>query len=89
MSVALPRGNLFPPSLHAMRALLECEEPHKYEHHVCPNDCMHFEYASKCDWEKHKDETCPKCGQTRFDVKEGPDGNIILTPVKVGRVLRF
>ena len=81
----MPRGNLFPPSLHVMRGLLECEEPQKYEQHVCPNDCMRFQYASKCDWEEHQDDSCPECAERRFNVKEGADGNTILTPQKVGR----
>jgi hypothetical protein len=62
----LPEGNIFPRTLHFIDKLVGLGSLEDAEMHACP--CHKHRYAKverRC-WDIHRDDSCPKCGLTRF-----------------------
>lgn len=80
--VALPEGNLHPPSLYLLKKCLRVEEAHKFEQHVCINDCHRFPKVHRSKYHEHLDDKCPHCEHPRFHVVSVTSGTVI-KPYKV------
>lgn len=62
-------GNILPSSLHMCKRILEVDQWHERERHVCDSeDCRGhlFDKLPKKDWASKKDEKCPCCQRPRF-----------------------
>lgn len=64
--VLLPRGNLYPPSLHTARQLVGCKSLRVYEHHACVNDCHTWDPLPKSNTAHTQGIAAPRsCACTR------------------------
>lgn len=66
----LPDGNLFPPSFHLVKAVLDVPDVSSVTRHVCPQCWELFPELDPSDHQHHLEDTCgtPGCTQPRFDV---------------------
>lgn len=56
----------FPTSLYLVRKVLEVPEFDAVEEHICICEGHIFQHAKKQEWNKYKNEKCPKCKEYRF-----------------------
>lgn len=82
---SLPKPNYMPPSAHIIKTALGVEDWSAYEVHVCENpDCPGFRWERSgdayVDLQKHKDDTCPRCGERRFNVTMTEGGKEVIKP---------
>lgn len=75
-TLLLPGGNLFPPSYHIVKAILEVEADQQYERHLCTKCWRVFPRLPHSAWHEHRDAVCfgPGCAQRRFTL--GPTGKV-------------
>ncbi len=70
----LPKGNVFPPTLYLMKRILGAREAAEYERHVCVKECYSWPPLPRAAWPAHAADTCPKCGEQRFQQATGSNG---------------
>lgn len=68
----LPPGNLFPPSYHMVKAVLEVESSSTCAKHVCDKCWSLFTHMEPIDYSACCDDVCtkPGCGNRRFNVSD-------------------
>lgn len=81
-NVLLPVGNILPPSLHLMEAVVGVKPPASCAHHVCRNDCYSWEHLPHTQWQAHQDDQCPICMEDRF-IRRTASDTPCLKPAKV------
>ena len=67
----LPRGNLFPPSYHIIKAILDVPAASTYERHLCTGCWRVFPWLPSAKWHAQHDDTCAACGTRRFNIGLG------------------
>ena len=61
----LPVPNIFPPSIHILKKVEGIQSALKYAQHVCPDDCIVWDWVPPALWKDHVNDQCT-CGQYRF-----------------------
>lgn len=83
----LPLPNLFPPSLHIVKAIIGVPYIHQFECHVCPNDCYSWGHTPQLLWDSPElllgNQKCPGCNAARFNRRLLSTGREQLVPAKV------
>jgi hypothetical protein len=64
----LPRHNLFPPSYHIMKAILDVPAASECEAHVCDACWRVFPHLHPSQYHAHANDKCAGCGKRRFNV---------------------
>ena len=97
ISDALPSPAMVPPSLDVLMSTIGVHNWKLYQRHICPNSACSshvWPYVSCSEWEQHRHDLCPLCGEgQRFRVV-AVSGKTVLEPsawyldLQVERVIR-
>lgn len=64
----LPKPNIFPPSWHLVRGLMQSAQASEFEGHMCNKCSKVLPRLERAQWLAHAADTCDCCGHRRFKV---------------------